>query len=149
MELEAQQPGHHGTGYRGIAAGDQPAPTVNAILPLLPPRRLHFCILSGHIGTDHPGARSFFWNRKGQFVTLPGPAKGAIAVQRHAPFDDLTWTTGKGHVGFVTSFTSTHVTLLGGNQSDTVKVQTYPLETRDAQGRLVSKFVAFMMPAIN
>jgi uncharacterized protein (TIGR02594 family) len=111
---------------------------------------VNFCLIrSGHIGTDHPGARSFFWNRKGQFVPLPGPAKGAIAVRRFAPFDDPAWTTGRGHVGFVTSFTGTHVTLLGGNQGNTVNTTTYPLEVRDSAGRMTSKFVAFMMPVAN
>lgn len=106
-------------------------------------------VMSGHLGTDHPGARSFFWNRKGQFVVLDGPRKGAIAVRRYAPFDDPRWEEGKGHVGFVTSFTDRDVTLLGGNQSRTVRVQTYPLEARDSEGRLLSRFVAFLMPVMN
>jgi uncharacterized protein (TIGR02594 family) len=106
-------------------------------------------IRSGHIGTDHPGARSFFWNRKGQFIRLAGPVPGAIAVRRHAPFDDPDWKTGRGHVGFVTSFTATTVTLLGGNQGQTVKVQSFPLEVLDQAGRPASSFVAFMMPVMN
>jgi uncharacterized protein (TIGR02594 family) len=111
---------------------------------------VNFCLLgSGHIGTNHPGARSFFWNKKGQFVPIAAPVRGCIAVQRHAPFDDPKWETGAGHVGFVTSSTATHVTLLGGNQSKTVKVQSFPLVTTNASGKVVSRFVSFMMPVMN
>lgn len=108
---------------------------------------VNFCLIrSGHMGTNHPGARSFFWNKKGHFVALPGPVKGCIAVQRHAPLDDATWQTGAGHVGFVTSFTDKTVTLLGGNQGKTVKVATFPLVTMNSTGSVTSRFVAFMMP---
>lgn len=111
---------------------------------------VNFCLLSsGHQGTNHPGARSFFWNKDGRFVVLPGPVKGCIAVQRHAPFDDPEWKTGQGHVGFVTSFTATQVTLLGGNQGSTIRTQTFRLETPDAAGQVVSRFVTFLMPAMN
>jgi uncharacterized protein (TIGR02594 family) len=109
---------------------------------------VNFCLMtSGHIGTNHPGARSFFWNRKNQFVRLKKPVKGAIAVRRYRPFNDPKWMTGAGHVGFITSFTSTRVSLLGGNQSKTVCIQSYPLETQE-NGDLTSKFVAFMMPVL-
>lgn len=38
---------------------------------------VNFCLLnSGFTGTNHPGARSFFWNKNGHFVALPGPVKG-------------------------------------------------------------------------
>jgi uncharacterized protein (TIGR02594 family) len=105
---------------------------------------VNYCLVkSGHFGTDHPGARSFFWNKKGQFIKLNAPKKGAIAVRRYSPFNDPKWQTGKGHVGFIVSSTSSTITLLGGNQSNTVKVQSFPLQTADA------KFVAFMMPAIS
>jgi uncharacterized protein (TIGR02594 family) len=112
---------------------------------------VNWCLIqSGHVGTDHPGARSFFWNRKGQFLRLPGPAKGAIGViRRNPPVEDDGWQTGEGHVGFVASFTPTHVTLLGGNQSHTVRRQTYPMEERDSQGRVTARFVAFVMPVMN
>lgn len=112
---------------------------------------VNWCLIqSGHVGTDHPGARSFVWNRKGQFLRLPGPAKGAIGViRRHPPAVDDAWESGPGHVGFVASFTATQVTLLGGNQSRTVRRQTYPMEERDAQGRVIARFVAFLMPVMN
>lgn len=111
---------------------------------------VNYCLVtSGHMGTDHPGARSFFWNKDGQFAVIPSPRPGCIAVRRYAPFDDEKWSTGAGHVGFVMSSTGTNVTLLGGNQSDTVKETSFPLEERDGNGALKSKFVVFLMPAIN
>lgn len=111
---------------------------------------VNFCLVaSGHVGTDHPGARSFFWNKKNQFIKLDGPRKGSIAVRRYAPFSDPKWKTGKGHVGFVVSSTETTVTLLGGNQNKTVCHKTFPLRTQDSNGNLDSEFVAFMMPVMN
>lgn len=111
---------------------------------------VNYCLVtSGHPGTDHPGARSFFWNKKGSFAVLPGPVVGAIGVRRYAPFTDPKWTTGQGHVGFVTQFNDTTVTLLGGNQDNTVREKTFPLRDADANGDLKSEFVAFLMPAIN
>lgn len=111
---------------------------------------VNFCLeTSGHVGTNHPGARSFFWNKERQFVKLPGPRKFAIAVQRSAPFSDPAWSTGKGHVGFVVGFSSTHVRLLGGNQSNRVREQDYPLEILGSDGKVRARFVAYMMPAMN
>lgn len=37
--------------------------------------------------------------------------------------------SGKGHVGFYVSHTATHVSILGGNQSDTLKVSQYSIGT--------------------
>lgn len=110
---------------------------------------VNYCLItSGHMGTDHPGARSFFWNKKNQFHVLSGPQPGAIAVRRYAPFTDPKWTTGNGHVGFVVSWTSTTVTLLGGNQSNTVCEKTFPLLEKNSSGAKQSEFVAFLMPVI-
>lgn len=110
---------------------------------------VNFCLVtSGHMGTDHPGARSFFWNKKKQFHVLSGPQRGAIAVRRYAPFTDPKWTTGNGHVGFVVSWTSTTVTLLGGNQGNTVCEKTFPLLEKNSSGAKLSEFVAFLMPVI-
>ncbi len=109
-----------------------------------------YLIQSGYVGTDHLGARSFFWNRKGQFLRLPGAMKGAIGViRRNPPAVDDGWEGGPGHVGFVASFTATHATLLGGNQSRTVRQQPYPMEEQDAQGSVKAKSLAFLMPMIS
>ncbi|UVC12334.1 conjugal transfer protein (plasmid) [Rhizobium sp. TH2] len=111
---------------------------------------VNYCLVTaGYIGTEHPGARSFFWNKKKQFVSLPAPTYGCVAVRRYDPFTDPEWKTGTGHVGFVVSSTATTVTLLGGNQSDTVRTTTFPLEEKTSAGKLLSKFVAFMMPVGN
>lgn len=111
---------------------------------------VNFCLFSsGHFGTEHPGARSFFWNKKNQFIKLSEPQKGSVGVRRYAPFEDPEWASGKGHVGFVTSASATQVTLLGGNQDNTVCHKTFPLRTHDAAGEVTSEFVAFMMPVIN
>lgn len=110
---------------------------------------VNYCLVtSGHMGTDHPGARSFFWNKKGQFISLPKPIPGSIAVRRYAPFSDPKWESGPGHVGFVIAASETTVTLLGGNQSGTVRESVFPLVSKDASGAVAAKFIAFMMPAI-
>jgi len=110
---------------------------------------VNYCLVtSGHMGTDHPGARSFFWNKKGQFISLPKPVPGSIAVRRYAPFGDPKWESGPGHVGFVIAASETTVTLLGGNQSGTVREAVFPLVSKDASGTVTAKFIAFMMPAI-
>ncbi|QRM45218.1 conjugal transfer protein [Rhizobium sp. BG4] len=110
---------------------------------------VNYCLVtSGHMGTDHPGARSFFWNKKGQFISLPKPIPGSIAVRRYAPFSDPKWESGPGHVGFVIAASETTVTLLGGNQSGTVRESVFPLVSKDASGAVTAKFIAFMMPAI-
>ena len=101
------------------------------------------------MGTNHPGARSFFWNKKRQFIKLDGPRKFCIAVRRYAPFDDAAWETGAGHVGFLVDYSDTSVTLLGGNQGNTVKEKTYPRRVEGANGVVESEFVAFMMPVMN
>ncbi len=109
---------------------------------------VNYCLVtSGHMGTGHPGARSFFWNKKNQFHVLKEPRAGAIAVRRYAPFTDPSWATGNGHVGFVVSWTSTTVTLLGGNQSNTICEKTFPLIEKNGNIK-ESEFVRFLMPVI-
>lgn len=111
---------------------------------------VNYCLeTSGYVGTNHPGARSFFWNKKRQFIKLDGPRKFCIAVRRYAPFDDAAWETGAGHVGFLVDYSDTSVTLLGGNQGNTVKEKTYPRRVEGANGVVESEFVAFMMPVMN
>ena len=111
---------------------------------------VNFCLeTSGYVGTNHPGARSFFWNKKRQFIKLDAPRKFSVAVRRYAPFDDANWETGAGHVGFVVDYSDSDVTLLGGNQGNTVKVKTFPRRVETASGGVRSEFVAFMMPVMN
>ncbi len=110
---------------------------------------VNYCLeTSGHVGTNHPGARSFFWNKKSQFIVLKEPRLSCIAVRRYAPFDDPTWKSGKGHVGFVVNYSSETVRILGGNQSNTVQEKTYRRKTLDSNGMVLSDFVAFLMPVM-
>jgi hypothetical protein len=46
-------------------------------------------------------------------------------------------------------YTDNHLTLLGGNQGNTVSTMTYPRRVVGAGGRVSSEFVAFMMPVMN
>ncbi len=68
-------------------------------------------------GTDSASARS--WERWGK--SLANPELGAVAV-----FWRESKTSGKGHVGFYVKETSTHVSVLGGNQGNRVTVDPYP-----------------------
>ena len=54
-------------------------------------------------------------------TTLNGPEVGCVAILWR---DSIN--SGKGHVGIVSSFTDTHITLLGGNQNQTVSYATFP-----------------------
>jgi uncharacterized protein (TIGR02594 family) len=111
---------------------------------------VNFCLEeAGFVGTDHPGARSFFWNRRNQFVRLAQPQFGAIAVLRDAPYDDPGWDTGTGHVGFIISWTETEVTLLGGNQSNTVREAAHPIRQVSSSGQVRRRLEAVMMPRMN
>lgn len=114
---------------------------------------VNFCLVrAGYPGTDNPGARSFFWNKANQFVFLPGPRLNCIGVIRREPFSarkfhDDRWETGAGHVGFVVGHDAETVTLLGGNQADTINRTRYPRMVPFGDGR-VDQFVAFLMPAM-
>jgi uncharacterized protein (TIGR02594 family) len=104
---------------------------------------------AGFAGTDHPGARSFFWNTKGHFVALAKPAFGAIAVFRDDPFYDPNWEEGTGHVGFVMSWTATSLKLLGGNQDQTVREKDFQIQRVTTNGQVVRRLEAIMMPKMN
>lgn len=109
---------------------------------------VNFCLESaGFAGTGHPGARSFFWPNK-HFIRIPDAQPGCIAVYRDAPFSDPNWKTGTGHVGFVVDASATTVTLLGGNQSNTVREQTFPREFT-SNGKVTRQIACFVMPAMH
>lgn len=109
---------------------------------------VNFCLeTAGFRGTVHPGARSFFWPNP-HFVRIPDAQPGCIAIFRNAPFSDPDWKTGSGHVGFVTSANPTTVTLLGGNQGNTVREETFPRVFKS--GPTITRQIAgFVMPAMN
>lgn len=80
---------------------------------------------SGYTGTGSAKATSWLdWGQK-----VDQPAMGAIGV--------ISYGGGKGHVGIVVGKQGGNVLLLGGNQSDQVKISTFA----------VGKFSAFVFPA--
>ena len=89
----------------------------------------HCLETSGHDGTNHPGARSFAWPNWG--VQIDEPVHGCIAVFQDLPNPDPAWGNGTGHVGFVVDWNQHGVTLLGGNQSNTINRRHYAYETSD------------------
>lgn len=79
---------------------------------------VNWCMeVSGLCGTESAMARSWLWWGK----RIPEPRKGCVTILwRESP-----WCK-KGHVGFFVKQTSTHVFLLGGNQSDQVNIRKFP-----------------------
>jgi uncharacterized protein (TIGR02594 family) len=98
---------------------------------------------AGYDGTQHPGARSFFWPSR-KFVKIDRPAFGSIVVFRDAPFGDAEWRVGSGHVGFVLKdLGNGRIRVLGGNQGGTVQPMEYAVQTASR------RVVAYLMPAKN
>lgn len=70
-------------------------------------------------GTRSASSQSFRTNSN--FVPLPGPAKGALAVfWRQSP------TAGIGHVGFYVGEHGSTLYILGGNEQDRVEIEGLP-----------------------
>jgi len=81
---------------------------------------------SGHTGTQNALASSWLtWGAK-----LAEPRYGAIAIIRSksAAGNAATGSSTGYHVGFLVEQTAKAVRILGGNQSDSVKVSSFPLE---------------------
>jgi uncharacterized protein (TIGR02594 family) len=76
-------------------------------------------------GTNSARARS--WLEWGEVLLIP--PVGAITILRRggAGQPGPTVINAKGHVGFLIHQTSTHVTLLGGNQGNRVSTKKYPV----------------------
>jgi uncharacterized protein (TIGR02594 family) len=94
-------------GFAGVKNDETPwcAAFVNAVMAT--------CMLPT---TGKLTARSFLtWGK-----TIPDARRGAIAIFRRG---NSSW---QGHVGFVLEADATHITLLGGNQSDSVNRARYP-----------------------
>ena len=72
---------------------------------------------AGFPSTEKANARS--WLKWG--IPLTTPAHGCICVLRRG--DPMGW---QGHVGFLVGLTLQTVTLLGGNQRNSVSIHTYP-----------------------
>jgi uncharacterized protein (TIGR02594 family) len=72
-------------------------------------------------GTNSAAAAS--WLNWGEKTTAKN---GAIVVIRNAKAANSSLTTSGNHVGFLVKETATHYVLLGGNQSNQVKVSNFP-----------------------
>jgi uncharacterized protein (TIGR02594 family) len=108
---------------------------------------VNWCLESaGYAGTQHPGARSFYWPSP-KFVRLAEPVYGCIVVYRDRPFDDPRWATGTGHVTFFTRRNGSKLSILGGNQGKTVQLVDWPEEFKSSQGEVIRKVAAYIMPA--
>ncbi len=59
---------------------------------------------------------------------------GAIAVIRNASVANSSLTSTGNHVGFLVKETPTHYLLLGGNQSDQVKISSFPKKSWTLRG---------------
>lgn len=76
----------------------------------------NWCMKSaGFSGTGSPVARS--WLKYGE--QLLEPKKGAIVIIQRGK---ESW---QGHVGFIYSWTDTHIQILGGNQGNMVNISSY------------------------
>ena len=87
---------------------------------------------SGNKGTNSAAAAS--WLGWGEGLTAP--QKGAVTVirQKKAGKDSATGSATGNHVAFYVSSTATHVRLLGGNQSDSVKYSNFSLSAYEVKG---------------
>jgi uncharacterized protein (TIGR02594 family) len=84
---------------------------------------------SGRTGTNSAAAKS--WLRWG--TEVEEARVGAITVirKKSGGTDQATGSSSGFHVGFFVSATDTHVRLLGGNQSDSVKYSNFALSKYD------------------
>lgn len=77
---------------------------------------VNWCIeRAGLEGTDSAMARS--WLQWGRAISIPQPGAIVVLSRGNPP---------SGHVGFFVSETSTHLRMLGGNQSDAVNIMSFP-----------------------
>lgn len=93
---------------------------------------VNWCIEhSGEKGTRSAAAASWLhWGIECE------PQEGCVVVirQKQAGADKATGSATGYHVGFWLSQTPTHMEILGGNQSDSVKVSKFPLEKYEVMG---------------
>ena len=88
---------------------------------------VNYCVeQTGRQGTDSKWAMSWHDSRWGTDVTA-NPEVGDIAVFRRRSGSSNGSIIG-GHVGFWLGFTDNKISLLGGNQNNSVKVSRYPIE---------------------
>lgn len=91
---------------------------------------VNWCLKQAGIkGTDSAAAIS--WLRWGMSTA---PQNGTITVIYSSKNANSSLTTSGNHVGFLIQETATHFVLLGGNQSDQVKISSYPKSTWNLKG---------------
>ena len=89
-------------------------------------------IKAGYKGTNSALAKSWLkWGRK-----MNSPREGAIVVvkRKNKKTDSSTGSSTGYHVAFFVRKTSTHITLLGGNQGNKVKESNYRLSSYNIEG---------------
>jgi uncharacterized protein (TIGR02594 family) len=87
---------------------------------------------AGYAGTRSAAAASFLdWG-----TTLQTGREGAIVVVKHTTSGNRgsTGSTSGNHVGFFLSQSGSHISILGGNQSDQVKVSNFSLSSFSVRG---------------
>ncbi|MGH8593739.1 MAG: TIGR02594 family protein [Gammaproteobacteria bacterium] len=95
---------------------------------------------AGYAGTDSAWAKS--WNNWGRGISRPRP--GCIVVWDRDTHRADGSTGDGGHVGFFFSEDADSVTVLGGNQSNSVKEATYPKDGR--VGSMDYKLLGYRIP---
>lgn len=94
---------------------------------------VNWCLVQSDIaGTNSAAAKSFLdWGQH-----LEAPKEGCICVvqQRQAGRDQATGSTSGFHVAFWLGESDGRVKLLGGNQSDSVKISTFGLQSYKIAG---------------
>lgn len=91
---------------------------------------VNWCLKQAGIkGTDSAAAIS--WLNWGKSTSAQS---GAITVIYNSKKANSSLTTSGNHVGFLVQETATHFAILGGNQSDQVKISSYPKSTWNLKG---------------
>jgi len=87
---------------------------------------------AGYKGTSSAAASS--WLRWGVELEVPHPGCVTVLKRKGRSRDAATGSTTGFHVAFFVDRTATHVRVLGGNQSNSVKYSSYPLARYDVRG---------------
>jgi len=87
---------------------------------------------SGRSGTNSAAAKS--WLNWGTETTDPTAGTVIVIKKKTAGYSQATGSTSGFHVGFFISQSTTHVRILGGNQSDTVKYSNFALASFEIKG---------------
>lgn len=91
---------------------------------------VNWCLKQAGIkGTDSAAAIS--WLKWGKNIN---DQAGAITVIYNSKKANSSLTTSGNHVGFLVQETATHFAILGGNQSDQVKISSYPKSAWNLKG---------------